>query len=338
MRKLVITFMSLAAALVFIGFYIYQSETSTVYTIAIYWVITILFLTVFGNYIIYRWLNQLMPWEHDALKRVLWQLISSGIYTIICANLSYYLIKTQFTDYPPDGQQMLLLNIYAVFIIIPVFSIFFGVYFMAKWKKATIEMEDAKKEVIKTELYALKNHIDPHFLFNNLNILSSLIDEQNESAQAFLDKFSEVYRYVLQNKDADITRLDMELQFLDAYLYLISTRFAQQIDFSINIDDMAKTRYIPTLSLQMLIENALKHNKFSNKNKLKIDISSQDQHLIIQNSYNPTKPFTSIEESEGSGLKNIEKRYEILSISSPVVEVSNTEFIVKIPLIKDQNS
>lgn len=309
----------------------YQSEMVTIYTIAMYWVICVLFLTVVGNYLIYRWLNRLMPWKNDSLKRILFQLLFSGIYTLICTNLSYYLFKANLTDVPPDAQQMTLLNVYALFIIIPVFSIFFGIYFLTKWKKATIEIEDAKKEAIKSELSALKNHLDPHFLFNNLNILSSLIDTENESAQSFLEKFADVYRYVLKNKDFEVTKLDLELEFLDAYIYLINTRFEHQLEVNIEIDPSVRELFIPTLTIQMLVENALKHNKFSRKDKLKIHISSDSDTLVIRNNYNPKG--TKIHEN-GSGLNNIEKRYELLSSRKPVVKVSNESFIVEIPLLK----
>ena len=313
--------------------YIYQSETSTIYTIATYWVVCILFLVGVGNYLIYRWLNHLIPWENDSLKRILYQLLLSGVYTMICANLSYYLFKSNLTELPPDTQQMALLNVYAVFIIIPVFSIFFGIYFLTKWKKATLEMEDAKKEAIRSELLALKNHLDPHFLFNNLNILSSLIDTDNESALSFLEKFAEVYRYVLKNKDSEVIQLKQELEFLESYIYLINKRFEHQLEFRLNIEEQVLEKFIPTLTIQMLVENALKHNKFSRKEKLIIQIESSNDLLIISNNFTPKVSGLSQEKS-GSGLINIEKRYELLSSQKPVVKIENDQFMVELPILK----
>lgn len=334
MRKVIFIFL-ICATILFVGaWYINGLEWNTIYTIAIYWIIIIVFLTVFGNYILYRWLNLLMPWENDSLKRILYQLLLSGIYTTLSANLSYYLFKSLFTDFPPDIQQMILLNIYAIFIIIPVFSIFFGIFFLTKWKKATIAMEAAKKEAIKSELLALKNHIDPHFLFNNLNILSSLIEPENNAAQAFLEKFSEVYRYVLKHKDSEVILLSAELQFLEAYIYLINTRFEHQLAFSVDVDERSREYYLPTLTIQMLVENALKHNNFSSKNRLQIKVISQDDHLLISNTYNPKDSSVAVGDAAGSGLKNIEKRYELISNKKPEIEISENEFIVKIPLLK----
>ena len=138
MRKYIIIVFSFVFILLIGALLINLSETVTVYAIAVYWIIFILFLVFAGNYLIYKWLDKTLPWEEDTLRRVLIQLLASGIYTIICTNLSYFLFKSNLTESPPDGQQMTLLNVYAVFIIIPVFSIFFGIYFLTKWKKATI--------------------------------------------------------------------------------------------------------------------------------------------------------------------------------------------------------
>lgn len=333
MRKTLIIFAAVCVLLSIGAWYFYDSESSTTYTIAIYWVVSILFLTVFGNYIIYQWLNRLIPWKHYTLKRMIVQLLTSGIFTVLCANLSYYLFKTQFTDFPPDSQQMILLNIYAIFIIIPVFSIFFGIYFLTKWKQATLAVEDAKKEIIRSELLTLKNHIDPHFLFNNLNILSSLIGPENEQALAFLEKFSEVYRYVLRTKDTELITLEKELEFLDAYIYLLNTRFAHQVDFEIDVPDHCRNHFLPTLSLQMLVENAIKHNTFTKRKKLKIQITCLDSFLEIRNNFNPKNGPDSWKAGQGSGLKNIAKRYELTTKRTPEVGVSEGDFVVKLPLI-----
>lgn len=330
MRRLVILFAAILIVLLVGAWYINQSDSTTVYTVAVYWLVCILFLVSAGNYLVYRWLNSALPWEKDALKRILIQLLVSGLYTIICANATYYLFKITLTDVPPDMQQMLLLNIYAVFIIIPVFSVFFGIYFLTKWKKATILIEEAKKETVRTELMALKNHIDPHFMFNNLNILSSLIDDENQGAQHFLEKFSDVYRYVLKTKDTDVSSLSDELDFLNSYIYLINTRFDRQVEFNISVDTESMQKHLPTLALQMLVENALKHNSFTRTNKLHVHIDSEMEYLIVKNNY---QPKSSDSNGTGSGLKNIEKRYKLISQLQPEFSVVDDQYIAKIPLI-----
>ena len=314
------------------GSIIYDSDTVTIYVIAIYWIVTVLYLTVAGNMLIYFWLNRKLPWEKETLRRMVYQLLLSGIYIMVCTNISYYIFKTNYTEFPPDNQQMILLNIYGLFIIIPVFSIFFGIFFMTKWKRATVQVEEAKKEVLHAELLALKNHLDPHFLFNNLNILSSLIDTDNEPAQDFLEKFAEVYRYVLKIKDAEIIQLSDELEFLESYLYLMNTRFDEQLEVEIDIKVKDYKQFIPILTLQMLVENALKHNSFSADNKLHISIKSVDNGLRISNNYQQ-RDFQEKSWVKGSGLTNIEKRYELLASQKPTIYVKEGLFIVDLPLI-----
>ena len=263
------------------------------------------------------------------------KLLLSGIYTLLCVNLTYYLFKTSFTDTAPDSHQMILLNIYGTFVIIPVFSLYFGIYFLTKWKRATIEAEELKKEHVRTELLALKNHIDPHFLFNNLNILSSLIQPENEDAQHFLEKFSDVYRYVLRSKEAEVIPLKTELNFLEAYLFLIKKRFSDQVCIDMQLQAMNDRHYIPPLSLQMLIENALKHNKFTMKKPLKIQVYLEGDYLVVSNDFRPLAEKDTLE--PGSGLDNIRKRYALISDTEPVIENTEETFVVKLPLLTIEN-
>ncbi len=330
---IIIIVMSLLGAAVW---YLYQAQLEPIYYIAIFWIVSVLFLTWVGNYVIYLWLNRQLPWTESSLGRILVQLLLSGIYTLLCVNFTYYAFKTIFTDIPPDQQQFVLLNIYGVFVIIPVFSMYFGVYFLNKWKKATLEAEELKKENVRSELMALKNHIDPHFLFNNLNILSSLIETGNKPAQSFLANFSDVYRYVLKNKDSEIIPLKTEMEFLNAYLYLIATRYDQQITINKDVQVDLRKNYIPPLSLQMLIENAVKHNKFTKRNPLTIDIYSEKEHLVVRNNYSPIKK--DVVDRPESGLKNIQKRYELISDATPEILKEQEYFIVKLPLLKLENS
>lgn len=327
----IIIYLAVVAALAVVAWYLYSAQLQTVYYIAIFWVICVLVLTWLGNYLIYLWLNQQLPWTQSSLKRILYQLLLSGIYTLLCVNLTYYLFKTSFTDTAPDSQQLILLNIYGTFVIIPVFSMYFGIYFLTKWKKATIEAEELKKEHMRTELLALKNHIDPHFLFNNLNILSSLIQPENEDAQHFLEKFSDVYRYVLRSKEAEVIKLSVELDFLEAYLFLVKKRFSGQVHIDMQLQHATDNKYIPPLSLQMLVENALKHNKFSMKKPLNIKIYIEDNYLVVSNNVRPLAESGKGE--TGSGLYNIRKRYALISDTEPIIDNGDEFFVVKLPLL-----
>ncbi len=304
----------------------------TIYLIAGLWIICIILLLWLGNYLIYNFLNKKLPWIESPGKRFYVQLFSSAIYSLLCINATYYVFKVYFTEVPPDSYQYILLNIYGIIFTLPVISIHFGIFFMTKWKKVVIENESLEKENIKTELTAIKNHIDPHFLFNNLNILSSLIEPHNEAALDFLDNFSEVYRYVLKNKDTELVDLGTELEFMSAYLFIMKKRFDKQMRIEINVENRYKSRLIPPLALQLLIENCLKHNKISYENPLEISIFIEGKSfLVVKNSLqlkDRKKYYTS-----GSGLANLEKRYQLLSDQKMLVEKTENEFIVKVPLL-----
>ncbi|MDW7690478.1 histidine kinase [Flammeovirgaceae bacterium SG7u.111] len=312
-----------------------EETASAIFYIAAFWLACVIFLLWIGNYLIYSLLNRALPWTKKTLARFYVQLALSGIYSLSCVNLTYYLFKTNFTELPPDSYQLTLLNIYGIIFTLPVISIQFGIFFMNKWKKVAVEKESLEKERITTELLALKSHIDPHFLFNNLNILSSLIEPDNDPALAFLDKFSEVYRYVLKSKDSEFVTLDNELGFIEAYFFILEKRFEGQMKINYKVDDKYKMRQIPPLALQMLIENALKHNKYSYKRPLTIDIfTSEDGELLtVRNNFQPKEQIGS-QKHGGSGLNNIRKRYELVSNEEIEVEKTETHFRVSIPLIK----
>jgi len=190
------------------------------------------------------------------------------MYSLGCVNLSYILFKNHYTELPPDRDQLILLNIYGIFFLVPVLSIQFGLLFLQKWKKTSVEKEKIQKEQIQTELLALKSHISPHFLFNNLNILSSLIEPSNHEAQEYLERFAEVYRYVLNTRKVELINLKEELKFMDSYRFLLLRRFPKELRFKMNISVDYQNFLLPPLSLQMIVENAIKHNKLSEHNPL----------------------------------------------------------------------
>ncbi|MEM7658916.1 MAG: histidine kinase, partial [Bacteroidota bacterium] len=175
----------------------------------------------------------------------------------------------------------------------------------------------------------------PHFLFNNLNILSSLIDHNSEQAQDFLGNFSEVYRYVLRQREEELVPLRSELEFLDAYVYMLRQRFRKQVHIEIDIQPSHRALFLPPLALQMLIENAIKHNKATESSPLTITIQSQEGGIYVCNTLQvkriPPK-------GTGFGLENLRKRYEFLSMKSLRVEKANDQFCVFLPLLSTEPS
>ena len=312
-------------------------EISPVYYLAATWVFSVILFLWVGNYGIYLLFDRTMPWQDNMAKRLNLQLLVSGLYTLIVVNATYYIFKAGFTLLPPDMYQMVLLNIYGILFLIPVFSIFFGIYFMVKWKKVTIEKNTLEKENMLSELKALKSHIDPHFLFNNLNILSSLIEPQNEAALDFLDNFAEVYRYVLKNKDTEVVSLSTELDFMEAYLHILEKRFDKQLFIKSEVNTRLRNKMITTMALQILVENTIKHNKLSARAPLCVEIFNQGEKFLVVKNNIQKKSQKSGNPGE-TGLNNLRKRFSYVTDREMEVIDDGSFFTVRIPLLSLEKS
>jgi len=183
---------------------------------------------------------------------------------------------------------------------------------------------------MQSELRFLKSQINPHFLFNNLSVLSSLVQNDQDKAVDFIQQLSKVYRYLLDNKSKELSRLEEELTFIDSYMYLLKIRFDPNIRFDMNIEKEQLQRLVPPMSLQMLIENAIKHNEISSEFPLTITVTAKDEHLEVRNNF---QPRLHKEPGTNSGLKNISDRYQYFTDSTMEVIQNEKEFIVRIPLL-----
>lgn len=307
-----------------------EAKVDFFYYVAFYWIICVTVLLWMGNRQLVLLLNRFLPWEKYVSTRFFIQLFVSSVYSLASVNGTYYLFKTYFLGLAPDTEQMFVLNLYGLLFIIPVISINFGIYFMLQWKKSFVYSQQLKQENIQSQLDSLRNHLDPHFLFNNLNILSLLIDKDKQAAQEFLEHFSDVYRYVLKNKNVESIELRTELEFIESYRYLLEKRFKEQLFIHIAVPKHLLTRHIPPLSLQMLVENAVKHNKVSQTAPLTIDIFAEGDTVVVQNNLQ-VKTIDSF--TARSGLVNIKKRYEYLSDKALEIIPGDTYFTVKLPLL-----
>ncbi|MFD0933049.1 sensor histidine kinase [Psychroflexus salinarum] len=226
-----------------------------------------------------------------------------------------------------------LFNYIFAAIIALVVSLAFHAYYFYKFG---VEAElKAQKEIVehtKAKHKALQDQLDPHFLFNSLSVLASLIEEDPKRAAEFTTSLSKVYRYVLDQRREDLVSISSELNFAKVYLNLLSTRFEDSLNFSIDVLD--ESDYTVPLSLQLLIENAVKHNKVTEKHPLHIKIFKTKDHLVIQNNVNPK---VNDSERNGIGLINIKKRFEVYTESPIEIEKDSDTFTVKLPLIQTQN-
>ena len=205
------------------------------------------------------------------------------------------------------------------------------VYHYAQLRHAAEQKEVLEKEKLKAELQQLKGIVNPHFLFNNLNSLSSLIAENPDQAQDFLDELTRVFRYLLRNNDTDLTTLHQELQFINSYCHLLETRYGAAIKIDINIDPSYHQLLIPPMTLQLLIENAVKHNRLQKENPLRIELlGTPGNKLLVRNNLLLRESQV---DSTGIGLQNINARYRMLGTPGLHIEKTDDRFTVVITLI-----
>lgn len=205
------------------------------------------------------------------------------------------------------------------------------VYYMNRVKQVELEAETLKKNSIEAQFEVLRNQINPHFLFNSFNVLSTLVYRDADMSAKFISQLSNVYRYLLFNQQSKLVSLKDELTFIDSYLYLLKIRFGNNIQIEKKITVLPTRYYVPPGVIQMLIENAIKHNVVSKKNPLQIVLETEKDYLIVENVLQPKK--VAEQTSTHVGLNNIISRYGLLSNRQVEVKKSETSFVVKIPLL-----
>ena len=223
------------------------------------------------------------------------------------------------------------INYFLVGIITIIFLLFFYFLERRRYKLETkIVLESTKAETATANFETLKNQLDPHFLFNSLNVLTGLIEENPANAIDFTTSLSKIYRYVLEQKDKEVVPIQEEINFAKTYVKLLKLRFENSIDFEIEQTTFFENEFIVPLSLQILLENTIKHNVVSEQKPLKIKIYKRDDSLIVENSF---QPKDSIKESTGIGLKNIINRYQLISNREVNIEKNQEVFQVQLPIL-----
>ncbi|RDK87138.1 2TM domain-containing protein [Marinirhabdus gelatinilytica] len=215
-------------------------------------------------------------------------------------------------------------------IAVVVTGIFYAVYYYKHKKETQVQQQKIIAKTASAQFDALKNQLDPHFLFNSLNVLTSLIEENPQAATKFTTALSKVYRYVLEQKNKELVTVEEELKFARLYMSLIKMRFEDSISFTAPENVSNPEAKVVPLSLQLLLENAVKHNQVTPSKKLHISIFEKDGNLVIQNNLQPKKI---LRESSGVGLQNIYQRYGLLTQRPVLVEKSAAQFTVTIPML-----
>lgn len=197
-------------------------------------------------------------------------------------------------------------------------------------KLNAIEKEQLIQQNLQNELSALRNQINPHFLFNSLNSLSLLVMEDQKAARTFINKLSFMFRYMLQSKDQDMVCIKEEVRFLESYIHLIKQRYRKNFQAMISIDEKLFHQEIPTLALQILMENAVKHNEISNENPLKVEVFDDEKYIVVRNKI---QERTGSVESTHTGLSNLNSRFKLLMNKEIEIYTEDKYFTVKIPIL-----
>jgi LytS/YehU family sensor histidine kinase len=201
--------------------------------------------------------------------------------------------------------------------------------FLIEWRQAAIAAEQMRSERLAWQYQSLKDQLNPHFLFNSLNVLSNLVYENPDQANAFIEKLSKIYRYVLDVQYEELVTLDQELAFAKNYLELQELRFGTKLSYIIKVDEPSNFS-LPPLTLQLLLENAIKHNAATKDKPLVISIKQENNQLRVINTFNPR--VTEIGES-GIGLKNIKERYGFMTDRMVAIDKNESLFTVSLPLL-----
>ncbi|HEY1112719.1 MAG TPA: histidine kinase [Chitinophagaceae bacterium] len=287
-----------------------------------------------GNRLVLIFCRSRYPELTQSRQRILSQFTGCMLATILIryANIWFY-DQTLFWGYmfPPEGY------LYSIFVgllyVIIVAGVYEGLYYFHKWKQLFSEAEALKRENLQTQLDSLKTQINPHFLFNNLGSLSSLIIEDPARAVTFVNELSSVYRYLLQANERQLTTLKSELAFLRDYFHLLKTRFGDALHLEVDIEDHQFPRLLPPLTLQLLIENAVKHNIVLPQKPLHIRLytDEEDNLVVVNNLQKKASPVL----SNKVGLRTIISKYRLLNRGAVQVAETATYFRVTLPLVKN---
>lgn len=294
-----------------------------------------------GTGYVNEYLNSKWSWVEQTNQRLAAGIIATLFYTIFIVLLIHYVQYVVILGMNLDSfffGDLFLVHLFTIIGALAIATFFHARGFMINWKASQTQKSNKQEIVAKTEtakFESLKNQIDPHFLFNSLNVLTSLIGENPKQAERFTTKLSKVYRYVLEQRNKELIPLSEELQFARAYMELLQMRFEDAIQFDIPSEISNEELKIVPLSLQLLLENAVKHNVVSSSKPLKLKIFEENGALIIENNVNHKE---AIGKSTKIGLRNITDRYHLLTKRNVEITNDSVVFRVSLPLLTKNNN
>jgi hypothetical protein len=293
----------------------------------------------FGNGFLNILLDRKWDWLEQTNLRVYYGILITILYTIPVVLGINYFIFIVLRKMPLDeffNQNMIWTHLFYIILSLGVSTFMQARSFMVKWKQAS-KFEITQQKIIagtaNAKFESLKNQIDPHFLFNSLNVLSSLIEENPDNAQRFTTSLSKIYRYVLEQKDKELVSVEDELSFAKTYMNLLKMRFENSLFYELPAIVINPDAKVVPLSLQLLLENTVKHNVVSEQKPLHIRIFIDGDYLAVQNDFQKKEV---LQDRQGVGLQNIVNRYAIITNRKVLIEQNEQTFTVKIPILTKQ--
>lgn len=287
----------------------------------------------FGGNAVETFYDKRISWIHYPAKRLLLTSVTYLSYAFIVSFTLVFLylwIRGNFTlDNIPIGK-LFNYSLMPMGIALGFMALFTTRSWLLEWRKSALEAEILRNEKLSSQYQSLRDQLNPHFLFNSLNVLSGLVYEDADRSAAFIQKLSKIYRYVLEVQKEELVEVEREISFAKNYLELQKIRFEESLQFKIQIDE--QIGFLPPLSLQLLLENAIKHNIASEEDPLFIHIYRKDNNLWVSNTFQPKSSQT--EPSTGVGLGNIKMRYQLISNKTIEIIKTKDEFIVSLPILE----
>lgn len=288
------------------------------------------FVLWIGNRAIYKQVDRRVSWFDNLYKRLSIGMAFMMLFSLAVIFVPNYVLYQMEKDMEYAWEWFYYKSMVDFLAAVIMMVSLHSMSFFYEWKTSLVRNESLQKENLESQFEALKSQISPHFLFNSLNVLSTLIHKNVALADEFINRLSMVYRYLLDSRDKEVVELAIELEFIRAYLFLLKTRFGDNLKVDINLPEN-RGFIIPPMSLQLLIENAIKHNEISEKRPLKISINTDTkEYLVVTNNLQPRKDNQS---STHIGLGNIRQRYAYLTGKPVVIAKEHNCFVAKIPLL-----
>jgi hypothetical protein len=290
--------------------------------------LTIWLVMWYGNKYISYFIDQYISWLENPAKRFALGISGSLIFSVSAILLLAILFEKLFNISIGGGWENIWVTIGATLVVL---LFMLSKQFLYSWRALSIREEKMRNEVLASKFHVLKSQINPHFMFNSLNTLNSLIYQDQDLAAKYVGELSKVYRTVLTSAKNEIVTVAEELIILDSYIFLQTIRFEDRFSVKINLSEKTRKMYIPPMVLQMLIENAIKHNELTTANPLLVEVFDEDGYINVKNKISIKQVLPG--DNSSTGLSNIEERYKAFSDVPVVIFNDGGHFIIKLPLL-----